>query len=167
MTCVRAFLFAAAATAAIIGCAPPAAKPVDTSADVAALKKMQDRELVAVSSGNVDTALTPYAADIVMMPPGEPAITGTDALRKWFEAFYKDASASGEYTSADVQVAGDWAVVRYAANLTFTPKKGGKSTTDKIKGIHIFRRQADGGWKIAQDTWNSDGAPPPEPAKKK
>ena len=120
---------------AIAACAPKPA-PVDTSADVEALKKM---------------------------PPGEPAVNGTEALRKWFEAFTKDNSISGKYTSADVQVAGDWGVVHYTGEMTVTPKKGGKPMTEVIKGVHIYKRQADGAWKIAQDVWNSDAPPPPPP----
>lgn len=160
MTRVREMLLAAATTVAIAACAPKATS-VDTSADIAALKKMQERELAAVFSGNVDTALTVYTSDVAMMPPGEPAVNGTEGVRKWLEGFYKDNSASGKYTSADVQVAGDWAVVRYTGELTATPKKGGKPMTETIKGVHIYRRQPDGGWKISQDVWNSDAAPPP------
>ena len=44
----------------------------------------------------------------------------------------------GKYTSADVTVAGHWAVVRYTAALTMTPKaKGGKPMAENIKGNHI------------------------------
>ncbi len=160
MTHSREILLTAAAIAALAGCAPKAA-PVDTSADVAAIKAMQDRELAAVKSGNADTALAVYTSDVMMMPPGEPAIQGAAALRKWFVAFTKDFSATGKYTTNDVQVAGDIGVVHYVGELTMTPKAGGTPMTEAIKGIHIYKRQPDGTWKIAQDVWNSDAPPPP------
>lgn len=163
MTSARGILLASAAIATIAACAPKDAA-VDTSADIAALKAMQDREFAAVGSGNVDTALTVYTADVMMMPPGEPAVNGADALRKWLEAFTKDFSVSGKYASADVQVAGDWGIVHYTGEMTLTPKKGGKPMTETIKGIHIYKRQPDGTWKIAQDVWNADA--PPQPAAK-
>ena len=162
MTRARELLLASAVIAAIAACAPKPA-PVDSSADVAALKAMQDRELAVVGSGNVDSALTVYAADVVMMAPGEPVINGADAMRKWFGAFFKDFSMSGKYTSADVQVAGDLGVVRYAGELTMAPKKGGAPMTETIKGLHIYKRQPDGTWKIAQDVWNADAPPPSAP----
>lgn len=147
---------------AVAGCAPKPA-PVDTAADVAALTAMQDREMAAVSSGNIDSALAVYASDVAMMPPGEPAVNGADALRTWFEAFLSESSASGKYASADVTVSGDWGIVHYTGELTVTPKKGGKPTTEVIKGIHVYRRQPDGSWKIAMDVWNTDAPPPPPP----
>jgi ketosteroid isomerase-like protein len=146
-------------------CAPKPA-PIDTSADVAALRAAQDHEAAMISSGNVDSALTPYTSDVVMMPPNEPAINGTAALRTWFEALLKDNSASPRYTGFEADVSGDLAVVRYTGELTVTPKKGGAAMTETVKGIHVYKRQADGSWKIAQDVWNADAPSPPPPAKK-
>jgi len=83
---------------------------------------------------------------------------------------FAQASLSGRYTSSDVTISGDLAVVRYTAELTMTPKAGGSPATERIKGIHVMKRQSDGTWKIAQDVWNSDApavAPTLPPAKKK
>ncbi len=65
-----------------------------------------------------------------------------------------------EYTGSDVTVAGDWAIERYVGTVMMTPKAGGETITETIKGIHIYRRQPDGSWRIAQDIWNSNEAPP-------
>jgi ketosteroid isomerase-like protein len=62
-----------------------------------------------------------------------------------------------------VQVVGDVGIVHYTGEMTATPKKGGKPATEIIKGLHIYKRQADGSWKIAQDVWNTDA--PEAPAK--
>ena len=55
---------------------------------------------------------------------------------------------TGRYTSSEVSVSGDWAVDRYTATLTATPKAGGSATEEKIKGVHIMKRQPDGTWKV-------------------
>ena len=164
MTRTSSLLIASAVLTLTAACAPNAATPTDTTADVAALKKMQDRELATLASGSVDTMMTNYTADIVFMPPDEPMVTGAAGARAWLEAFLKDATPSGKYTNAEVEVMGNTGIVRYAGVLTVTPKKGGKPTTAVIKGLHVFKKQADGSWKIAQDVWNND--PPPAPAKK-
>lgn len=159
MTHVRriTLLFATATTVAACATKPA---PADTSADVAAIKKMQDRELAAVASGNADSALAVYTNDVIVMPAGEPALNGDAAVRGWFEAFTKDNNVAGNYTNNDVEVSGDLGIVHYTGTLTVTPKNGGPAVTEAIKGIHVYKRQPNGSWRIAQDVWNSDAPPP-------
>jgi ketosteroid isomerase-like protein len=116
------------------------------------------------SSGNVDSVLSAFVSDAVVMPPNEPAVNGHDNLRAWAEGMYQQFSVSGQYLSSDVTVAGDWAIQRYTYRLTLTPKAGGESMEESGKGLHVFQRQpaAAGRWLIVQDIWNSD-APPPAP----
>ena len=164
MTRIRIMLFASAATVTIAACAPKAG-PVDTSADVAALNAVQVRELAAVGSANADSLGVLYTADAMLLPPGEAAVNGPDAVRKWFEGMVKDNTFTGKYSESKFEVSGDLGVAVYSGELTMTPKaKGGKPATESVRGVHIFKRQADGTWKIAQDIWNS-GAPPTPAAK--
>ena len=51
---------------------------------------------------------------------------------------------------------GDVAIERYSGLFTVTPKAGGDAVAENIKGIHVYRRQADGSWKMTHDVWNSD-----------
>ena len=159
---VSPLMIAILAAATVAACAPRAPER-DAAADIAALREAHAREAAALSTGSVDTMMSVYDAEVVMMPPGEPAKNGGSAVREWIERSLGDVSISGESTADDVQVAGDWGIVRYTGTLTITPKAGGQAMTEKIKGIHVFRRQADGSWKIAQDVWNTDAPPPPPP----
>lgn len=134
-------------------------RPGDTSAAVQAVNAAGDREIAAVSSGNVDSVLPVFTSDAVLMPPNEAAVHGRDSLRIWAQGMYQQFSLSGRYISSDVTVAGDWAIQRYTYALTLTPKAGGRPIEERGKGIHVYRRQPDGGWLIAQDIWNSNAAP--------
>ncbi|MGQ0733890.1 MAG: YybH family protein [Acidobacteriota bacterium] len=153
-------LFVSVLTA--FGCDQPAPRP-DTQADVSAINAVREREIALVGSGDVDKLLTVYTSDIVMMPPNEPAVVGQEAVRRWADAMFGQITMSGSYSSADVSVSGDWAFDRYTGVLRVTPKAGGATIEERIKGIHIMKRQPDGTWLIAQDIWNTD-APPPGPA---
>jgi ketosteroid isomerase-like protein len=93
------------------------------------------------------------------MPPDEPAFVGKDALRSWAENIYKQFTVQGKYMSPDIVVAGDWAFEHWAYTLTMTPLAGSDPIQEVGKGIHIYRRQSDGSWKIAQDIWNTDSPP--------
>jgi ketosteroid isomerase-like protein len=147
----------AALQACVSKAEPPAqAGQANTENDVAAINAAQDRELAMAATGNADSMATVVTSDAELMPPNEPAVHGLDAVKKWAETMFSQASVSGRYTSSDVTVSGDLAVARFTGELTITPKAGGAPVTERIKGIHVMKRQPDGSWKIAQDVWNSD-----------
>ena len=149
---------------ALNACTPAAPPPPvpDTAADVAAINAIREREIVFVAASNADSLSTLYSADIAMMPPGEPGIVGSEALKKWLTDFFAAATMTVKITSSHVDVSGDWAVDRYTGSVTVTPK-GGKPMNESMKGIHILKRQPDGTWLIAQDLWNSDAPVPVAP----
>jgi len=138
-----------------ISCTQPAAK-YDEKADKAAIATITEQEMAAFSSGDINALENLASDDIKIMPPNEPAVTGKEALRTWAENLYSMVNIQGEYTSSDLTLAGDWAFERLTFNLTMTPVNGGESIQETGKGIHIYKRQADGSWKIAQDIWNTD-----------
>ena len=59
-------------------------------------------------------------------------------------------------TGIGFTVIGDWAFERYEYQSTDVNKKTGAATTDKGKGINIFRRGADGKWRVTIVGWSSD-----------
>ncbi len=130
---------------------------VDVEADRAAIEAMRAAEGAAVAAGDVDAMTALHADDIVVMPPNEPMASGADAVRAWGENFMGMFSATvSSYTSDDIVIMGDVAIERYSGLFTLTPKAGGDSMAETIKGIHVYQRQADGSWKMTHDVWNSD-----------
>jgi ketosteroid isomerase-like protein len=142
-----------------LGCArtTPA---VDAAADEQAINAVRGREVAAFSAGSVDSVLAVLTSDAVLMPPNEPMRTGPEAIRTWLQNIASQFSVDARYTDVQVSVAGDWGIERYVGVLRLTPKTSGPVVEERVKGIHIYRRQADGSWRIAQDVWNSDGPPP-------
>ncbi len=135
---------------------PPAPAPVDTAADEAAVRAVQAQEAAALNSR--DTTMAYVSDDVVMMPPGGPAVVGKAATQAWVGEFMRMFAADVNYTSSNVMVAGDLAVEHYTGTLTMTPVGGGPSMSETVKGIHVYRRQADGSWKMTHDVWNTDAA---------
>ena len=139
-----------------------AQKPaVDNAADQAAIAALSDHEMASFSAGTVDANMALLTHDAVMLPPNGPMLSGHEAIRKWATDMVKLYTVSGKYTDRKIIVSGDWASERFVGELSLTPKAGGAAITERIKGIHILRRQPDGSWKIAQDVWNTDTPPPP------
>ena len=101
--------------------------------------------------------MTGYVApDIDAMAPGRAAIRGIDAqLQFWHEGFAAARSVLFVLPD-DLEIIGDIAVDRHRWVLDSLAKRDGRPSHDEGKGIWIWRRQADGGWKVVRSIWNSD-----------
>ena len=147
----------------IVACAPAAEEAVEeattTEADLEAISEVREQEIAAINAGSVEGFLTVLTEDVIGMPPNEPAIIGKDAVGSWMQNLLDQFAVQADYTASDIVVAGDWAFEHFSGNWTLTPKAGGEPIAETFKGIHIYQRQADGSWKIAWDTWNSDNPP--------
>ena len=137
----------------LIGCSE---QRYDEDADRTAITELREQEMVAFSAGDIYTLEKIFTSDIKMLPPNEPAVSGTEEFRSFAENMFSAIEVKGEYTSSDLTLLGDWAFERLTMNLTITPVAGGDPVTESGKCIHIYKRQSDGSWKIAQDIWNMD-----------
>lgn len=143
---------------AVSACLPQSDPATSTEEDVAAVLAVRDAEVASIIGG--DTVLAHLADDVLLMPPNEPAREGKAAARAWMQAMTQQATVQSlNYTTSNVTIAGDWAIEPYAGSATIVPI-GGEPATETVKGIHIYRRQADGSWKLVQDAWNGDQPPP-------
>ncbi len=129
-----------------------------TRADEAAIKGVHLRETRAIEGKDASGLLALFDSDLVVMPPHEPPIVGKAALRSWFLRLTDEFSIDLDTSAEEVKVTGDWAYERFSFRHTMTPTGGGEPTTARGKGIHVYRRQSDGSWKLVRDLWNSDEA---------
>ncbi len=142
-----------------VACSPQGGpSQAEIEADIAAVNAVREQEVAAFSSAEPNMGY--LAADAVLMPPNEPAVSGTEAIDAWVRDFLAQFTATVAYTSSEITVSGDWAIEHYAGTLTLTPVGGGDPMEEVLKGIHVYRRGADGSWKMVYDVWNGDAPPP-------
>jgi ketosteroid isomerase-like protein len=112
--------------------------------------------VAAINSNDADTLMTVLTDDVVYQAPGGPEVVGKAAVREWIAGYLAAYRTKWEKTSLGFTVSGDWAFERYTYKSTDTDKKSGAVIADIGKGINVFRRGADGKWRVAIDGWSSD-----------
>jgi uncharacterized protein (TIGR02246 family) len=147
------------------GCSQPTS-PDTTAADESAVKD-QDAQWSKVAGANdLDGTVSYYTDDASILPPNAPIATGKQAIRAvWATLLNPDTTVSWQVTKADAARSGELAYVTGVYQITAKNPKG-KSQEDRGKLVEVWKKQADGKWKVVTDIFNSD-LPLPAPVEKK
>jgi len=156
----RLLLAAAAVACFACGCvqnfqkpAEPAAPPDTRAADEAAIRANDADFAKAAEAKDLDKAVSHYMDDAVLFAPGAPAVVGKDNVRKFLQPIINGPTMQFTFSDVTVDVArsGDLAVDSGAFESTGKDAKG-KPFTQKGRFVLVWKKQADGSWKIAADT---------------
>ena len=146
-------LMAAFLMAVLSGCA----KKADVEAERAALRQADADWAKTVAEKNADAFAAFCTADGVIMPPNTPAVNGTDAIRTWVTTTMAmpGFAVTWEPTSAEVAASGDIGYTLGSFTYQMTMPDG-STMNDSGKYATIWKKQADGTWKVAVDVFNSE-----------
>ncbi len=78
------------------------------------------------------------------------------AIVEYFRNLFSQSKFKFTFTSSHIHVAGDTALERVTYTATIWPGDDGPPIEDLGKGLHVYRRQPNGSWKLTSDIWNSD-----------
>jgi uncharacterized protein (TIGR02246 family) len=135
------------------GCAQKA----DLEAERTAIRTADAQWAQAAAAKDATEAAKFVAVDGTMMPPNSPAITGADAIAAWMSQTLATPgfAISWEMTAVDVAASGDLAY-SLGTNRVQMQMPDGTLVGDSGKGLTIWKKQADGTWKVVVDIFNSD-----------
>lgn len=155
-----------AGTLFLVGCprmgeqeSPDLSDDFYSAGDADALSTLTQWKMTAVRGEEVDAFMLDLADDAVILAPGVPAHEGHDDIRSWMVEFADKYAVHGDYEESEKVISGDWAFVRFHGVTTMEPRDGSAPSEETGKGINVYRREADGGWKIAWVIWNRDHPP--------
>ena len=154
----------AALILALTGCqqAPPPQAPDTRAADETAIRTAEADMAKAFAALDPAKTASFYTDDVVGMSSDSPVIQGRENMQKYFETMMKDKpELSWAPEKVEVARSGDLAYSWGKGKLSVKDKKG-KVTETTSKYVSVWKKQADGGWKIAIDTM----IPDPSEAKK-
>ena len=99
---------------------------------------------------SLDGLLSHYAPDATAVFPGSASVTG-DALRKAYEDALKDPGFDVSFSSEKVDVSGDLAYARGHFTEKYTDPNTKAVASNSGSYITVYKKQADGSWKVAED----------------
>jgi uncharacterized protein (TIGR02246 family) len=117
----------------------------------AAIRGALTQWMDAFNTGDAAKVCGLFAPDLIAQVRGQPERSYAD-LCDLLKRSLSDPTKTYTYDLVlkEILVAGDVAVVRLTWTLKVRRKDTGKEITSDEFGIDIFRRQADGSWKIAR-----------------
>jgi ketosteroid isomerase-like protein len=101
-----------------------------------------------------------YEEDAIMMPPNHPDVRGRAAI----EAFLASFPPLSDYQleSLEIDGQGNLAYERGSNSMILTPSSGAP-TEWRSKYLVIYRKQADGSWKVSREIFTPDSPPQAAP----
>jgi ketosteroid isomerase-like protein len=94
-----------------------------------------------------------YADDVIIFPPNAPPLTGHEAITGMLQNYPPVPDYKQE--SEEIEVFGDYAYLRDTWSVTMNPP-GMTAYKDTGTVIQIWKKQADGSWKLWREIWHSD-----------
>jgi len=122
-----------------------------------AVLKANDEWIAALNAGDVEGCVNLLTEDVAFLPPNDVQIIGRASFRAWGKELFCQVIFLMSLKSTHVWVSGDLACLWGSAGVMSRRLPEKNLTEDLIKWVHVFKRQPDGSWKMALNTWNSDG----------
>lgn len=113
-------------------------------------------QAAAEEGENVDSIVSFWTDDAVVYPPGQPAVRGKKAIRKYVAGALQieGFEISWETLDATLGPSGEMGYLTHRNEVT-APDSAGNLVTTPGKGVTIWRRTSDGQWKCVVDIWNA------------
>lgn len=145
----------------VLLCACDMSPGVDLEAERASLRQADADYSEAAAAKDIERWASWYVADATMYPPNGSAVTGIDAIQEFGVEFsgMPDFAASFDPVKVEVSVDGDMGYTLNDYVITITGPDG-NPVTEQGPDFHVWRKQADGSWKIVIDIWNSENPMP-------
>src|SRR5690349_14014917 len=130
--------------------------PDAADTDRAEVMRITAEMLAAVNTSDAERCSAVWAADGVLMPPHHPSVRGHPAIVQYFRDLFTRSRFTFAFTSSQIHIDGDTALERVTYTATIWPGDDTPPLEDVGKGVHVYRRQSNGSWKLTYDVWNSD-----------
>ncbi len=122
--------------------------------DLVAISDVITEFRAAVNSARTDEILARYAEDAIILPANEEVVVGKQAISEFWS---RRAYTGIELVEEQVVLNGSGSIAYEVNTSTFQFQLEGQEPVDTgaSKNVRIWKKQADGAWKLLVDVWNS------------
>jgi uncharacterized protein (TIGR02246 family) len=132
-------------------------------ADLAAIEEIHRQYRAGANTGDLDLFMSVWADDAIRMESDMNIIKGKEKIREHFRPVFEQFDVTVTiYGDKKIQVEGDVAYSYGNFIISLTPSGGDSASHTDFKYLEIYRRRADGSWKIQIGTattnppWSDD-----------
>ena len=147
--------------AAVFALAACGAAKFDAASESAKLQRRDAEWADLASAGkNVDSVVSYWTEDAVIIEPGQPAVEGKAAIRNYVAESFKIPGFKIHWVSEKPTFSpdGKFAYMRGTDEMTVPGPKGAPMTLH-LRGYSIWRLEPDGVWRCVVDIANEAPAP--------
>jgi len=109
--------------------------------------------LKAFAARDLEKSLSFCAADCEVLPQHAGAAKGPEAIRELFHRWFKPGLKI-RWTPDRVEASGELGFSSGSYEMSF--EESGTTISDRGKYVIVWKKQADGSWKVVRDISNSD-----------
>ena len=97
-----------------------------------------------------------FCDEVVFMPPNETSLYGKEEALEWYRDYFDHFRVTVvNGTEREVTYVGDLAIEQWTYMVAIDPIRGSERIRDDGRSLTIWKREADGKWKVSQTIWNS------------
>jgi len=120
-----------------------------------AVDQTRDQHVAAVNAGDAEAATGLFGPQGIFLPPGQPALEGTPAIRAWFTHVFAEFSVEDfDLRPATVEQRDDVAIEHGNWKATFQPRDGSPGLPAAGTYLTVYARLSDGSVCMIRDTFN-------------
>jgi len=123
-----------------------------------AIEKGSDAWSAAFNAGDAAAVATLYSENAMLLPPDATQVQGRQAIQDVFQGWVDDGLKNIKFDLVEVEESGDLAFEVGLFSVDY-PGEGGQMATATGNYLVVWKREADGVWRLYRDTWND--TPPP------
>jgi ketosteroid isomerase-like protein len=126
--------------------------------DEIAVKKWVDTVFSCFRTNDLETFLSLYDDDIILMPPNQPTIYGIKSIREMVQPWFEQYTMTNEVGDVEIRIDSELAFVRVDYKDRYWSQEGDVHKLDN-KAIWILQRQPNNEWKGIRGIYNRNRPP--------